>query len=601
VERERRRLAAILAADVVGYSRLMGRDESGTLARLREHRKQRFEPSLARFGGRLVKLTGDGALAEFPSAVDALGAAIEFQQSMVEANRDQPEDTRIAFRIGLHLGDLIVDGDDLYGDGVNVAARLEAEAPPGGIVISRNVQDAVASRLKATFDDLGSLALKNIERPTQVFRVGWLPADWSVPAVTAALPSLGSKLPPPDKPLTLPDKPSIAVLPFNNLSGDSEQEYFADGMVEDITTALSRFKSLFVIARNSSFSYKGKSPDIRQVGRELGVRYVLEGSVRKANGRVRITGQLIDSATGAHLWADRFESSIEDIFELQDQMTTRVVAAVAPKLDQAEMERAKLKPAENLDAYDCLLRGMAHSYVKTKEAQEEALRLFYRAIELDPDYATPYGLAARVYSTRAGSDRMADKDWEGVEIRRLALQVSAIGRDDALALCWAGFSLVRVCREYDTGAALVDQALSVNQNLAIGWQSRGWVSLFLGQHEAAIEQLTHALRLSPLDPESFQSEAAMAFAHLFQGRYQEALQWTGRSHAHQADWPVAMRAAAVANAVAGNLDEARKIVAHLRQIDPQTCILHLKEFLPYSRPEDMERMIEGLRLAGLPE
>jgi TolB-like protein/Tfp pilus assembly protein PilF len=552
---------------------------------------------LARHGGRLVKLTGDGALAEFPSAVDALGAAIEFQQLMAEANRDQPEDTRIVFRVGLHLGDLIVDGDDLYGVGVNVAARLEGEAPPGGILISGNVYDAVVGRLKATFDDLGSLALKNIERPTQAFRVGWLPADWKVLSVTAAQPSLDASRPGTGNALALPDKPSIAVLPFQNMSADPEQEYFADGMVEEIITALSRFKSLFVIARNSSFTYKGKAVDIRTVGRELGVRYVLEGSVRRAGNRVRITGQLIDSATGTHLWADRFESSLEDIFELQDQMATSVVGAVAPKLDQVEIERAKLKPVENLDAYDCLLRGMAHSYVQTKEDQEEARRLFYRAIELDPNYPAPYALAARYYAFRPAYDH---KDWEKAEIRRLALRVSAIGREDALALCWAGISLFRVCGEYQTGMAMMDQALSLNQNLAVGWRMRGWASLYLGEHESALKQFGRALRLSPLDPESFHSETAMAFAHLFQGRYNEAMTWAGSALARQ-HWMPTMRALAAANALAGNIDEARNIMLRMRELEPAMCISRLKEFLPYRRSEDVERMIEGLRLAGLPE
>ena len=279
--REQRKLAAIIAADVVGYSRLMGRDESGTLARLRKNRSEHLDPVLAKYGGRLVKLTGDGALVEFASAVDALSAAIEFQQAMAEANSDQPADTALVFRMGLHLGDLIVDGDDLYGDGVNVAARLEGEAPAGGILISRNVRDAVAGRVKATFEDLGGLSLKNIERPVRAFRVHWEASDWrtqAAPEVPVA-PAVTSQ---PPTPLPLPDKPSIAVLPFQNMSGDPEQEYFVDGMVEDIITGLSRFKSLFVIARNSSFTYKGKSPDIRQVGRDLGVRYVLEGSVRKA-------------------------------------------------------------------------------------------------------------------------------------------------------------------------------------------------------------------------------------------------------------------------------------------------------------------------------
>jgi TolB-like protein/class 3 adenylate cyclase len=285
--REQRRLAAIIATDVVDYSRLMGRDESGTLARLREHRKLRFEPTLARHGGRLVKLTGDGALVEFTSAVDALAAAIEFQQTMGAVNRDQPKDTAVVFRVGVHLGDLIVDGDDLYGDGVNVAARLEAQSPVGGIVISGDVYNAVAGRLKATFDDLGSLALKNIERPVQAFRVEWDAADWKTMGADA--PELAIPAEPTTSTLALPDKPSIAVLSFQNMSGDPDQEYFADGIVEDIITALSRFKSLFVIARNSSFTYKGKAVDIKQVGRELGVRYVLEGSVRKGGDRLRIT------------------------------------------------------------------------------------------------------------------------------------------------------------------------------------------------------------------------------------------------------------------------------------------------------------------------
>ena len=331
-ERVVRRLAAILAADVAGYSRLMGRDEDGTLARLKAHRTERLEPILARHGGRLVKLTGDGALVEFASAVDALGAAIEFQQAMADANRNQPEDTRIVFRVGLHLGDLIVDGDDLYGDGVNVAARLEAETPPGGIVISGDVHNAVAGKLKATFDDLGSLALKNIDRPVQAFGVKWEAADWKVLAPVTAVPRVAATPPPADARLALPDKPSIAVLPFQNMSGDPEQEYFADGMVEEIITALSRIRWLFVIARNSSFTYKGQAVDVKQVGRELGVRYVLEGSVRKGGGRVRITAQLIDAANSAHLWADRFDGALEDVFELQDRVASSVAGVIEPAL-----------------------------------------------------------------------------------------------------------------------------------------------------------------------------------------------------------------------------------------------------------------------------
>jgi TolB-like protein/class 3 adenylate cyclase len=385
-ERVVRRLAAILAADVVGYSRLMGRDEQGTVARLKSHRTERLEPTLARHGGRLVKLTGDGALIEFPSAVDALSAAIEFQQAMAEANRDQPVDTAIVFRIGLHLGDLIVEGDDLYGDGVNVAARLEAEAPAGGIVVSGAMHEAAAGRLKAGFNDLGNLALKNIERPVRAFEVQWDPANWKVSAPATAAPSVAGTPQGTDAPLALPDKPSIAVLPFQNMSGDPEQEYFADGIVEDIITALARSPGLFVTARNSSFTYKGRAVDIKQVGRELGVRYVLEGSVRKAAGRVRISGQLIEAVTGSHIWADRFDSSLEDIFDLQDRVTSDVVGRLAMSIQSAEIERIRSKPTTILGAYESFLVGMKNVHISTRETVDSALRHFYRAIELDPEY-----------------------------------------------------------------------------------------------------------------------------------------------------------------------------------------------------------------------
>ena len=371
--REQRRLAAIVAADVVGYSRLMGRDESGTLARLREHRQQRLEPVLARHGGRLVKLTGDGALVEFPSAVDALSAAIEFQQIMAEANQDQPADAAIVFRIGLHLGDLIVEGDDLYGDGVNVAARLEAEAPGGGIAISGNVFDAVAGRLKATFEDLGDLSLKNIERPVKAFGVKWVPTDWAEPILSVAVPA------PANAPLALPDKPSIAVLPFQNMSGDSEQEYFADGISEDIITELTRFRSLFVIARNSSFSYKGKSPDIRDVGRQLGVRYVLEGSIRKAGNRIRLTGQLIDAQTGSHIWAERYERLLDDVFAVQVELTRSIVAPITPNISEAELGRVRQRKTESLGAYEFAVRANATAWNAFARSDpkmcDEALRL----------------------------------------------------------------------------------------------------------------------------------------------------------------------------------------------------------------------------------
>jgi adenylate cyclase len=538
---------------------------------------------------------------EFPSACDALSAAIEFQQAVNEVDPELPETERIVFRIGLHLGDMIVEGDDLYGDGVNIAARLETVAPAGGILISSTVHEAVAGRLKATFADLGGLALKNIERPIQAFSVNWEPSDWRHPS-SLALESVNEQRQPAtiEQP-ALPDKPSIAVLPFQNFSVDPEQEYFADGIVEDIITALSRFKSLFVIARNSSFVYKGRSPDIRQVGRELGVRYVLEGSVRKAASTVRITSQLIDCENGAHIWADRLDGPLENIFELQDQVTTKVVGSIAPKLNQAEIERVKRKSIQSLDAYDCFLRGLAHSYIVTRGSQEEAARLLYRAIQLDPDFSTPYGLATALYTIRKAQGWVVDSASEESEVRRLASHVGVIGSDDALALSWTGFSLVYVCREFDTGAALLDQALSVNQNLVQGWANRALVSSIFGEHENAIEQVSHVFRLSPIDPEVFRSEVIMAFANLCLGRYAEASSWATRALARQSDFVPAMRAATAAYALAGNITEARKILSQMCRLDPTLTQSSYRDKAYFRRTEDIERFVEGFRLAGLAE
>jgi TolB-like protein len=397
-----RRLAAIVAADVAGYSRLMGLDEARTAQALREHRAA-VDPIVARFGGRIVKTTGDGVLLEFPSVVAAVECSVNVQKVMAQRNEHVPEDRRILFRVGINVGDELVQGDDILGDGVNVAARLEGIAEPGGVCVSDDVYRHVSGKLDVSFEDMGDQQLKNIARPVRVYsaRIGEVASS-----------HLGTPT------LSLPDRPSIAVLPFQNMSGDPEQEYFADGVVEDIITALSRFKSLFVIARNSSFTYKGKTVDVKQVGRELGVRYVLEGSVRKSGNRVRITGQLVDTAVGAHLWADRFDGGLGDIFDLQDQVTTSVVGAIAPAVEQAEIERAKRKPTENLDAYDYYLRGMASMYRWTKEGFSEALQLFYKAIELDRAFASAYGLAAWCYFWRMANAWMTDREQEIAEATR---------------------------------------------------------------------------------------------------------------------------------------------------------------------------------------
>jgi adenylate cyclase len=382
-----RRLAAILAADVVGYSRLMERDEAGTFGRLRRLRTELIEPAIARHRGRVFKTMGDGLLVEFGSAVDAVECAAAIQRSMAEADLQSPGG-RIEVRIGIHVGDVILDGEDRQGEAVNMAARLQERADPGGICVSRRVAELARQKVSFGFDLRGEERLKNLAEHVAVYAVR---LDGASPAQ-----------PPP-----LPDKPSIAVLPFENMSGDPQQDYFADGIVEEITMALSRMRWLFVISRNSSFTFKGRAVDIKQVGRELGVRYLLEGSLRKAGDKVRISGRLVDAATGAHLWADRFEGTSDDIFDLQDQVTASVVGAIAPRLEQAEMERAQRKPTESLDAYDYYLRGMAAFNQWTREGSVEALANFRRAIEIDPKFASAYGMAARCYPQRKANGRAA--------------------------------------------------------------------------------------------------------------------------------------------------------------------------------------------------
>ena len=471
---ETRKLAAILAADVVGYSRLAGSDEDRTLARLRALRSDLIDPTIAVHNGRVVKRTGDGSLVEFRSVVDAVRCAIEVQNGMVERNAGLPPERRIEFRVGIHLGDVVEESDgDLMGDGVNIAARLEGIAKPGAICLSEDAYRQVKSRLDLAVSDLGATQLKNIAEPVRVYSL-----QVGVPA--HAKPASQAERATPEKPsaqLALPDKPSIAVLAFQNMSGDVEQEYFADGMVEDIITALSRIQWFFVIARNSSFTYKGKAVDVKQVGRELGVRYVLEGSVRKAGNKVRITGQLIDASTGVHLWANRFEGELEDIFDLQDEVTTSVIGAIAPKLEKAEIERAKRKPTENLAAYDYFLRGMANIYQGTKEGNLEALQNFQQAIDMDQNFAAAYGMSAYCYVWQKANGWLLDEEWATAETERLARKAASLGADDAIALCQAGFALAFMARDLDDGMALVDRALVLNPNLATAWRFSGYIRI----------------------------------------------------------------------------------------------------------------------------
>ena len=574
----------------------MGRDESGTVARLLEHLTQRLAPAATRRGGRVVRIKGDGSLIEFASAVDALGAAIDFQQAMIEANRGQPGEKAIVFRVGLHLGDVIVAGDDIYGDDVNVAARLEAEAPPGGIIVSRAVREAVSGRLKVSLHALGELALKNIERPIRAFRVEWADEDWPAPSGASGAPNSPAR---PGPALALPDKPSIAVLPFQNMGGDPEQEYFADGMVEDIIASLSRNRHLFVIARNSTFAYKGKSPDIRQVGRDLGVRYVLEGSVRKAGNRVRITGQLIDAATGAHIWANRFDGDLQDIFELQDQMTSSVIGGILPSLGLAEMERAKRK-TENLQAYDYYLRSQAAGRrFFTPEASLDALENARKSVELDPEFALGHAKVAFSINARWSFRLTVDHAAEAAEAEQAIRRALALDSDDASVLALCGQTLFVVLRRPEEAAAHLAQSVKLDPNLSVAWTFRAAVRIALDEPREAIGDLERAIRLSPVDLGKWYQFTLMARAHNLIGNHEEALAFAAEALRLRPNFPHTVVEQIVANTLAGRTDMARELMTRYRAIQPKDRV---STYSPsHLSASSIQRYREALRVAGMPE
>jgi adenylate cyclase len=587
-----RRLVAIFAADVEGYSRLMGRDEVGTLRNLTERRKI-LDALILAHRGRIANTAGDSVLAEFASAVDAVLCALEAQIACADANDQLPLDRRINFRIGVHVGDVMVRAGDILGDGVNIAARLEGIAESGGICISDDAHRQVRGKVDVAFDDMGPQTLKNIAEPMRAWqiRIGSEPA------------SDHRKNPaPPNQPLALPDMPSIAVLPFQNMSGDPEQEYFADGMVEDIITGLSRSKSLFVIARNSSFTYKGKAVDIKRVGRELGVRYVLEGSVRKSGNRVRITGQLVDAATGNHIWADRYDSTLEDIFDLQDRVTMSLIGAIAPHLERAEIARAQRKPTENLQAYDYYLRALAIFYrFSTREANMEAFKLAQTAYNLDPDFAAPFALAADSLVQRWGFGWSSGGPEEVTEASRLARRALELDKDDPTVLATAGLVLGIFVGDVEEGAALLARAISLNPNLALARTWNGYVQLYLGDGDAAIEHLQIGLRMSPLDPRIFVAQAGMATAHFLAGRYEEAKLWAKISLQQNPHYINSHRMMMACHAMTGRVEEARLSCAVARQIDPDQRISTVLTSWHFRRPKDLQLFAEAFRIAGMPE
>src|SRR5271167_2251009 len=556
----------------------MGQDEAGTLARLKAHRHELIDPKIAEHKGRVVKTTGDGILIEFPSVVEAVACAVAVQCGMRECNAVIPADRRIDFRIGINLGDVIVEEGDIHGDGVNIAARLEALAEPGGICVSRVVRDQVRDKLDLVLEDLGELSLKNIARPVRVFRV----RPGGVPTATAADPAL-----------PLPDKPSIAVLPFQNISGDPEQEYFVDGMVEDIVTGLSRIKWLFVIARNSTFVYKGRAIDVKTVGRELGVRYVLEGSVRKAGNRVRIAAQLIDTANAAHVWADRFDGSLEDVFELQDKVAVSVAGVIEPALQAAEIRRSAERPTSDLTAYDLYLRALRYHQSEDREGILQALDAVRRAIARDPRYGIALSLAAlchsRLYVTGWTDDPDTNRR-EGLDLARRALRAAG---EDPNVLGRVAYVFGNLGEDIDAAIALIDRAVELNPSFAVGWANSGWLRLWAGQPDLALDRFATSLRLSPRE-NALGVLLGIGIGHFFAGRFEEARATLLRSVQESPGWVPNYRFLASCCAQMGRLDEAREIVQRLRTL----TALVVPSATHWRNPEQRELYLSGLRLAA---
>jgi TolB-like protein/Tfp pilus assembly protein PilF len=571
-----RRLAAILAADVVGFSRLMEADEAGTLAALKSRRKDVLEPLVAKHQGRVFKITGDGVLVEFASAVNAVQCAVELQQAFALANAELPDERRIVLRIGVNLGDVMVEGGDLYGDGINIAARLEALAEPGGILISGTAHDHVGTKVKVAFEDIGAQTLKNIAEPVRAYRVT------DTPAVAVATPK------------QISDKPSIAVLPFTNMSGDPEQEYFSDGITEDIITELSRFRSLFVIARNSSFQYRGKNVDVRRVARELGVQYVVEGSVRKAGGRLRITVQLIDAASGKHVWAERFDRAEQDIFAIQDEVIRTIVGTLVGRLHTAGAERARRKPPASLAAYECVLRGNALPFGDL-EAEAEALQLFEQAIKLDPDYARAHALLALAEYHAWSSDTSGSDD---ALKRAVAAAKKAAALDENDSICQSVLGWIHlILRSFDLAELYYRKARELNPNSSTDVTAMGVLYNYLGRPDEAMSYLEEAKRLDRFfDPAWYWHTRGTT--HFIARQYDEAM----ADFAHGPVVPLWVRAyVAACYAHMDRIDRAREVVAEILLANPGFSIAQHLRIEPYKRQADIDHLADGMRKAGLPE
>ena len=581
--RTERRLAAILAADVAGYSRLMAADEAGTLAILKALHREIFAPAVREHGGRIVKLMGDGALVEFASVVDAVNAAVAIQQANAAHIASEPPERQAELRIGIHLGDVIVEGGDIYGDGVNLAARLQTLAAPGGITLSATAHEHSAGKVGAGFSDGGAQSLKNIATPVRVFHWTEITASRPRPVIAPAL----------------PDRPSIAVLPFDNMSGDPEQDYFADGVVEAITAALSRIRAFFVIARNSAFAYKGRAVNVRDIGRELGVAYVLEGSVQRAGNRVRITVQLIETLGGAHLWAEKYDGSLDDIFDLQDRITEQVAGALQPSIRLAEIERARRKRPEALGAYDYTMRAIGHVWMLERAEAAKALDLLEKALEIDPDYPLALALAAWCWAQRSVYNWAEDIPAAKAQALAHAERAASLSADDPLILAVLG-AVHTFARNHGAARVLLERAVALDPNAAWALSRLGWLEVYSDRPGAARAYFDKAMRLSPLDPMNFNNLVGLASAHQIAEEDSAAADMFVRALQERPNAHWIHRNLAAALQGAGRHDEARASRDALLAAYPDLTIRKVNEAHVFSR-RVMDRMSDHLRALGVPE
>jgi adenylate cyclase len=590
VKRVDRRLAAVLAADVAGYSRLMGADEEGTLAQLKASRKTLVDPAIAAHRGRIVKTTGDGILVEYASAVDAARCAVEIQREMAKQNTDVSPELRLEFRIGIHVGDIIIDDNDIFGDGVNIAARLEGIAEPGGVCISDDAHRQIRGKIDIAFDDTGEQTLKNISEPMRAWHIRF--AGEATPAIRS------SPSPIRVQELTLPDKPSIVVLPFDNMSAEPGQDYLADGIVEAITAALSCIRSFFVIARSSAFTYKGRTTNARDIGKELGVAYLLEGSVQKVGARLRIIVQLIETEGGAHVWSSRFDGAIDEFFDLEDRITEQVAGALQPSIRIAEIERSRRKRPQDLGSYDYTMRAMPHVWALEREESAKALGLLENALAIDPEYPLALSLAGWCHAQRSVYNWADDIEGSQAMARSLAERAAGMSGDDPVILAVLG-AVHTFLHNHGTARILLERAVTLDPNAAWAWSRLGWLENYADQPQKAIGNFERALRLSPIDPMNFNNYVGIGSAHEVAQEYDTAAAFYRRALQERpnADWIYRNLASSLSGA--GRVEEAKEAFAVLMRSYPDLTVSKFKQAMVFSNVV-LDRMGEDLEKLGLP-